>query len=291
MADKEPWWKSAQDVCAYCAHWLSERDIRCPGCRRKIIYYRYRYATPSANLHIYWVFLAGLGQMYFLQLLALLVIHETSLVFIFAFYGGLSALMFILAAGIYWRYSWAYPASAAALLAALLLSILSLSDWNLAALPIFTNWLDIVRNEETAKFMAAYLFHGLLWAQAATALLALLTAIFLLSPDFDKAPIRFTAQLDRGVSDPVSLYMTGKEYAANSMWAIALLHYQRAVAYDPHRLAYQLALAKAYAALTDYERSFNVLEAARPLAVMTGQQDQLEQLIQSIKSKREKDVQ
>ena len=62
---------------------------------------------------------------------------------------------------------------------------------------------------------------------------ALLVAIIFAGPDFSRSQERMVARLERGLVNAHDYYVAGRRYAAQGMWAKAVLHWQRAAAQAP----------------------------------------------------------
>ena len=68
---------------------------------------------------------------------------------------------------------------------------------------------------------------------------------FLSYDEFAWVEERLSADLDRDVDSPSSLYARGREHADKGMWAKAAAHWSKAVALSPGHPDYRLALASA----------------------------------------------
>ncbi len=77
---------------------------------------------------------------------------------------------------------------------------------------------------------------------------------------------RIWCRPDKDIKTHSGFYMRGREYAQRKMWAMAVLHYQRAVANAPSMVAYHTELAGAYVKLKRYERAQSVLREAQRIA-------------------------
>jgi tetratricopeptide (TPR) repeat protein len=76
---------------------------------------------------------------------------------------------------------------------------------------------------------------------------------------------RLSADLDRDVDSPSSLYARGREHADRGMWAKAAAHWAKAVALSPGHPDYRLALASACLRLNQPERAREHLAEAQRL--------------------------
>lgn len=89
-------WSRRGDLCPFCAAEIDPGDDRCPECEEKLWVEYYRYEKPGSNLHVLWVLLAGLGQLFFVSLFLHYLLHGSLL--LASLYGLLSAVAFGLAA-------------------------------------------------------------------------------------------------------------------------------------------------------------------------------------------------
>jgi tetratricopeptide (TPR) repeat protein len=87
-----------------------------------------------------------------------------------------------------------------------------------------------------------------------------------ISEDFMMDRERLLCAPDRQVSTHSAFYARGLEYARQGLRALAVVHLRRAVAGAPTRVAYHLALAKAYAGLGRHERAESAWHEAQRLA-------------------------
>ena len=86
---------------------------------------------------------------------------------------------------------------------------------------------------------------------------------FLAYDEFAWVEDRLSADLDRDVDSPSSLYARGREYADKGMWAKAATHYAKAVALSPGHPEYRVALAAACLNLGQPERAREHLAEAQ----------------------------
>ena len=70
--------------------------------------------------------------------------------------------------------------------------------------------------------------------------------------DFSKESRYERLEIDRHLRNDTDFYARGRVYEKKGMWAKALIHWRRAVAFNPRRDTYLGALARAYAHLGQY---------------------------------------
>jgi tetratricopeptide (TPR) repeat protein len=73
--------------------------------------------------------------------------------------------------------------------------------------------------------------------------------------------VRQWTQIDRNVQAPLTLYKHGHDYARQGKWALAALHWRRAVALKPTEAQYHKDLGLAQAQLGRYEAALDALRA------------------------------
>jgi tetratricopeptide (TPR) repeat protein len=263
-------WNGDDDLCAYCAAPLRSLadERKCPHCKRTLIASYYRYPKPSVNMHVYWVMLLGLGQLFLIQLFIDLILRAALGTILLDLIVAFTACG--LAVGVYFRQHWAYLASIIFLFfVSLIISVNLLSGGLLANVlaggePLVIGDMALLTDTfETVLTQMLILFQPF---QLGTAVIALIAAIFFIAPDFERVKVRQAAHVDRGVSGASGYYAVGKEYAQQGMWATAVRHFQRAAANDPLRASYAKALGEAYAKLGFRERAADTLQTAHRLA-------------------------
>lgn len=273
-------WSEETAVCAYCAAKIDEDATRCHNCGRSLQQKRFRYPNPSANLHVLWVLLAGLGQLFLIQGIYAVVIERVLLGAISA--GLLLALFLILAAGVYYRRSWAHLGAIGAtslfLLAALIRPLLPIDfhllDIQLTGIdPFLANFLGAFA-QNVAQFIRAM--------QLGAAGLVLGYAIFGAGPDFAREEEQLIARLDKGLQYASDYHAAARKHAQAGRLATAVLHWQRAAAKEPHQTQYLRFLSLAYARLGFYERSLDALNSALRLTTNQQKRAELQQLINTI---------
>lgn len=123
-------------------------------------------------------------------------------------------------------------------------------------------------------------------------LLSLLISIVLvlvllrIEEDFIVEHERILCAPDKSLRTHSAFYARGREYARQKMWALAAVHFRRAIGGAPGIVAYHLALATAYIPLNRLERARSVLRGAERLEPENPQVRELADLIaQKLKAK------
>lgn len=278
-------WSRGGELCAFCAHEVEiTADLHnCPRCGRRLRHKAFRYPEPSSNIHIFWVLLAGVGQLFLIRGLYVVIIQRTLWG---AVLSGLMMLLFFgLAIGIYWRQAWAYFSSLVILALFLLVSTVQIvAPFDLSALDTQLTVIDPLISHLAVGQLVQSMGNGLRNMQLFTAGLALFYAIFQTAPDFERIDTMLTAHLDKGLALAGDYHTTARTYARKEMWATAVLHWQRASAKEPHNPVYLHHLGAAYARLGFPERGLDVLQSAQQFSRHPEQQTQLQRLIDAIKS-------
>ncbi|WP_420641421.1 hypothetical protein [Candidatus Leptofilum sp.] len=278
-------WTKDTPMCGYCAHELAPEDERCPKCKKKLLVHSFRYAKASTNLTALWVLLLGVSQFYLLQLLYHILAQGN---LVAAVGSGIMVFLFVvLAFGVGWRQTWAHIAAIYLLIGVILFSLLRwLLPPNLAVLGI-ENMDPAIQQfilplttglGETVRI-------GIIGGAA----LALFYAIFKAGPDFNKVTVRQVAGLTKGPKSAVDFNAAARKLAQQGLWATAVLHWQLAAAQAPQHVAYQESLGRAYATLGFYERSLDVLNAAKQRTGSPERQAAIQQQIQAVQSKMPSD--
>jgi len=94
----------------------------------------------------------------------------------------------------------------------------------------------------------------------------LILVLLRIEEDFIVEHGRILCAPDKGIRTHSAFYARGREYARQKMWALAAIHFRRAIGNAPGAVAYQLALATAYINLNRLERARSVLRGAERLA-------------------------
>jgi len=90
--------------------------------------------------------------------------------------------------------------------------------------------------------------------------------LWLIQGDFLVKRERLLCRPDVGARTHSEFYARGREYARRKMWALAAIHFRRAIGSAPNVLAYHLSLATAYIGLKRYQRARAALREAHRLA-------------------------
>lgn len=250
-------WDEDADLCAYCAHRLVAVDNSCPSCGKGLWLSFHRYATPSTNLHVLWVLLAGLVQLYLVS--AALIYVNTSDVGLAAFHVLIALLSLLMVLGVYTRQWWAYLAVVPILLIVLTLQILGLVNVEM----LIPDGGGVMMDFFVAPFLT-FIGKAVAALQVVAGALAAIWAIFLVGPDFARDRVRLIARVERGLSEPSTLFAAGQRFAKRGMWATAILHWQRAAALNPTNGYYRQTLGDAYVRLGFGRRGLSLFRSSLP---------------------------
>jgi tetratricopeptide (TPR) repeat protein len=112
-------------------------------------------------------------------------------------------------------------------------------------------------------------------------ILALLMFLLVLriEDDFFSDERRLLLRRDRDASNGLALLDSGRRYARQNMWAMAVIHLRRAVVLMPHQIEPHLALTAAYLNLKRHALATSALEEARRIAPYHPQVQQLAALL------------
>lgn len=271
-------WERDDDLCAYCAQVVDDAQSSCPRCQRKLSVSVYRYEQPSANLHIFWVLLLGLAQLFLVQALYDVIVRRSVAVAVLPIL--LMVTFMFLAGGVYFRQFWAYVAAVTLLCVVLFANVAGLllpAEMSPAALlqigPMF---------DEVVNPIFAALATLLQVFQVTAVLLALYYAAFKAGPDFERVVRRQIAAVQPGLREAGSFHAAAGRAAKRGEWATAVVHWQRAAAKDPTQISFQRNLAAAYARLGFYRRSEDLLQAALARPLSPEQQAPLARLLDSV---------
>lgn len=254
---REDVWNKDLDLCAYCAERVEYQDDRCPSCGRDLWYSFFRYAKPSTNLHVLWVLLASLGQLYVIS--AGLIYMGSGTADLALSHLFLAAMCLVLAIGVYFRKWLSYIAAVPMLLFMAVFPALALAPPSLAVSEeagVLINWFVSPLLTVSGKAVSIL--------QLIVTMLGAIWAITLVGPDFTRDRGRLIAQVAKGLTEPSSLFAEGKRYAARGMWATAAMHWQRAAALNPTNGYYLQALGDAYMRLGFTHRALGVLRMSLP---------------------------
>lgn len=274
-------WSRNVEICAYCAHELAVDDAKCPHCKRNLAGKRFTYEKASSDLHVYWVMLVGLGQLFLIEAIINVVMgpnYPVAIGYLF-----LMIVLWGLAAGVYMRQSWAYLISLIVLLLILTgFLVNSVIDIDFSALG-----LDAF-DSSIRQFVSSF-FRGLLQFLAvfeiATAVLALFYGFFKASPEFERKDTRLVADVSKGRHTAPDYHNIARHLAEKGLWASAILHWQRAAAQEPGQVTYQKQLGLAYARLGFYQRSADVLQSAYEMSTHPPIKAELEKNLRLVQAK------
>lgn len=276
-------WSRNVEMCAYCAHELTFDDTECPQCKRKLNSKRFSYEKASSSLHVYWVLLVGLGQMFLLEALVNVVMGPHSNYLVAGGYLLLLLLFWGLAVGVYLRQSWAHIVSLAALAIVLTGFLLnSVIELDYAAIGLAA--LDASIRNFVGSFIGI-LLDFLLVFEIATAVTALFYGIFKAAPEFAREKTRLVATVTKGRHTAPDYHNRARLLAEKGLWASAILHWQRAAAQEPGQVAYQKQLGLAYAQIGFYQRSVDVLQSAYEMSTHPPTKAELKKNLQLVRAK------
>lgn len=275
-------WSRNEELCPYCAHPVDKLQNNCPGCGKNLIVNQFRYPDPSINLVLYWVLLAGIGQIFMLKVIFLIIVERRTVPAIVN--GIFIIIFFVLAAGVNFRQPWALYGSYVVLGALLLFSFMTMFT------PLDLSQVGAIQiNENTGAVIGGLVnrFGAFLDIFLLTAvILALFYGIARAGTDFERVRSRQIAIVHKGMRDPATLSATARRLAKSQMWAAAILHWQRAAAKEPTRWNHQLSLGQAYARLGFYERALDALQSARKLTTLPERQAEIDAIITAVSEKQ-----
>jgi tetratricopeptide (TPR) repeat protein len=101
-----------------------------------------------------------------------------------------------------------------------------------------------------------------------------------LGKDFEGERRRLLCVADEDISSHSAFYARGQVYARKKMWALAAVHFRRAVGNAPGYAAYHMVLATAYAKLKRYQRALEAVREAKRIAPSDNRVNELEQLLE-----------
>ena len=270
-------WSQNINICAYCATPVTATDEKCPICKNKLIVHRFKYANPSISLHIFWVMLLGIAQISLLQLIINIIATGSAVGAILNII--LIVTFSLLALGVYHRQFYAFVATQYVLVVIIVGAVVQ------ALLPVeaITNFLPNLA-PSIINFLTEAINGFRLFLQAlrvAGAGIALFYAYMRVGSDFARTRFHQYATIGKGLKLAADYHINAKRAVKAGMWATAVLHWQRAAAYEPTQLQYQRHLAKAYSQLRFYRRTIDILQAVRTRTTHSKTQVELDQLIQT----------
>lgn len=271
-------WTRNDDICAYCAHIVPELATKCPGCKRPLIQAQYRYPKPSVSLHLYWVILVAIGQLFLLKAIFYIIVEKSALP---VFTNGIFIVLFlVLAAGIYFRQLWAYYLSLIALSALFLLTLATFLS------PLDLSSLGVMQLDQAISRAAGSLIYGfaafLDIFSFTTVTIGLILGVIRVGPDFEQTKVKLLAAVVKGLSTAADYSVMAHQLAERGLWASAVLHWQRAAAKEPTNWLHQRNLGTAYARLGFYERALDALQSAATFVTNPQSKEELEQLITAV---------
>jgi hypothetical protein len=271
-------WERDDDLCAYCAQVISEEQTVCPGCGRKLDLSVYRYEKPSTNLHILWVLVLGVGQLYLVQALYDVFVLKSLVVAILPL--ALFAVFVFLSGAIYFRQFWAYAG------AVTLLSLILFANFAGLIIPAEMGpeaWLEVgAIFDGVVNPLIASLSDLLRVFQITAVIAALYYAAFKAGPDFARVTARKVAEVRSGHHESGTYHAAATRAAERGEWATAVCNWQRAAAQSPSQISFQRQLAIAYAKLGFYQRSQDVLQSALAQTSNPEVQAQLNRLLDAV---------
>ena len=232
-------------------------------------------------MHIYWVLLVGLGQLFLIEAIVNIILGPNYIVA-----GGYVLLLILfwgLAAGVYLRQSWAHMISLIALLIVLTAFLLnSVVEMDYAAIGL--NALDSSVKAFVSSLIGSVL-QFLTVFEVATAVLALAYGIFKAGPDFERKQTQLIASVTKGRRTAPDYHNIAQHLSEKGLWASAILHWQRAAAQEPGQVTYQKQLGLAYERLGFYQRSQDVLQSAHEMSTHPPTKTELAKHLQLVREK------
>jgi tetratricopeptide (TPR) repeat protein len=275
-------WSGNQELCGYCAQPVTVDWSHCPRCRQRLFGWRFRYPEASAHFYVYLVLLVGLIQLLLAQALVDVIISGP--IYSLVVHSVLALLFFGLIIAIYLRSFFAYGFSVALLVAMAFVQAVNLftagavSSLIVGAAPGAVPFTEVSR--QLSQIAGVSLIDLLQPFQLVTVIFAAFQGVFKAGPDFERVQVRYIARVETGLREAHEFYAAGKAYGGEQMWATAVLYFQRAAALEPRRIAYQIAVARAYAILGFYERALDLLASAEQMAPDAAVKTELGQLRQ-----------
>ncbi len=274
-------WSRNEDICAFCAHPVTPDDAKCPKCGHNLMRKRFTYEKPTSSTHVYWVLLVGLGQLFLIEAIVLILVGKNYLAA--GGYGVLLLIFWGLAVGVYFRQSWAHLMSIIGLLLVLFGFLLT------AVVDVDFSRLGLAVLDESIQNFISPFVGGLLdflkVFEVATAVLGLFYGIFKAGPDFERIETQMIATVTKGRRTAADYHNIARQLSGKGMWASAALHWQRAAAQEPGQVTYQKQLGLAYARLGFYQRSLDVLQSAFDMSTHPPTKKSLAQQIDKVKER------
>ncbi len=104
-----------------------------------------------------------------------------------------------------------------------------------------------------------------------------------LEDDFFFDEKRILLRVDRSAKKGLDFLACGRRYARRNMWAMAVIHLRRAVAWLPDWIDCHLELAAAYIGLKRYDLAAKALAEARRISPDDPQVEELTALLDSLR--------
>lgn len=270
-------WSRNVSLCAYCAAQVEPEQSRCPHCQRNLLVWLYRYADPSNNLVLFWISLVVVGITFSIQAGYGAVTLQSPL----ATLSGLLMTLILLgtAVALYFRYFWAFVLALVCLVLIILNALFQLFIGPDLSRVAFDRLDPAIRGVVQPLTSGTWLV--IKGFQLGMALFSLVFA-FRAWPDFDRMQYRQIAAVSKGLRHASEYHAAAQRLAQAGLWGTAVLHWQRAAALEITHLSYQRHLGTAYARLGFYERSLDVLQAARRRATHPDTQTEFDAAIQAI---------
>ena len=259
-------------LCPYCAEPTEPEDKACAACHGQLWRYSRRlpegsywfwlllgYLIVTATMRVYWMALSLSGSIGPLFATGQIKTLEQFV----GLYLGLNALPPSVAASVMqYLPPVAFWSFAVTISIQLGLAVLMYLRWQ----PIY--WLLVAAAVAVALLAFAQVMLNYSLASVLGLLGAIVPVLILLriSEDFMMDRERLLCAPDRQIHTHSAFYARGLEYARQGLRTLAVVHLRRAVAGAPTRVAYHLALAKAYAGLGRYERAESAWHEAQRLA-------------------------
>jgi tetratricopeptide (TPR) repeat protein len=222
--------------------------------------------------------IVGLGQLFLIQSFYDIVIQRELLRSILSV--SLMVICFGLAAGIYWRQLWSHFLTMAFLVGFIFMQMIT---W---LVPFSLEGVPLQGIDPTISNVVGGLFAGfgnfLRLFQMTAAILALIYAVMVATPDFERVTLRRVAWVSQRAKFAGDYHMLAKQFARNDMWATAVLHWQYAVSRAPNQASYMLHLGRAYQQLGFTERSRDMLQTALQHSKQPEQQAAIQQMLQDL---------
>jgi tetratricopeptide (TPR) repeat protein len=237
-AADDDWLDRDPDQCIYCGKITETEATACPFCRRSLL----RAGFWEGNAAYWWLILISGIVLHFAIIQPGLVLMELVIktgdvpAFVSGmplFFMGMRVLLWLVTFFVIIASQNLAPGTAAAA---------GLLDWVIIGIGFALGW--VTRNS------------ALLYAGLDFGLLALATSTLV---EKSQARVRQRTVLDRNVYGPVEFHRRGRRYAQQRKWALAALHFQRAMVLGPHFAIYYKDLSAAQARLSRYSQAKRTL--------------------------------